>query len=122
MANIKKFFATRKFGKSHKGSFFNECILGCPFYASRIITENAEIIFCPYNYLLHPSNYHFRILGIRKSLNIKLENNIVILDEGKFLFYLLAHNIEDTCRSSASMELTTQGLERNKNNTKFRGV
>jgi len=44
--------------------------------------ENAELIFCPYNYLLDPV--------IRRAVQIDLEDAVIILDE--------AHNIEDICR------------------------
>ncbi|KAJ1913622.1 hypothetical protein H4219_005131 [Mycoemilia scoparia] len=62
----------------------------CPYYASKEITSNAELVFCPYNYIIDPN--------IRESTNISLENSIVIIDE--------AHNIEDVCRESASLEIT----------------
>jgi Rad3-related DNA helicase len=39
------------------------------------LAKEAEVIFCPYNYLIDPS--------IKASLNIDLENDIVIIDEGK---------------------------------------
>ena len=54
------------------------------------------IVFCPYNYLVEPI--------IRKSMEISLKNNIVILDEAHnieasmhlqlfcFFFFLLLHN------------------------------
>lgn len=63
---------------------------GCPYYATRLIAENAEIVFCPYNYLINPT--------IRNSLNINIENNIFIIDE--------AHNIEDSARDAATCEIT----------------
>ncbi|KAI9316736.1 helicase C-terminal domain-containing protein [Dichotomocladium elegans] len=63
---------------------------GCPYFASRGMAQLADIIFCPYNYLLEPA--------VRKSMDINLENNIVILDE--------AHNIEDAARAAASFEVT----------------
>ena len=44
--------------------------------------ENAELIFCPYNYLLDPV--------IRRAVQIDVEDAVIILDE--------AHNIEDICR------------------------
>jgi Fanconi anemia group J protein len=28
---------------------------GCPYYTSRGLSEEADIIFCPYNYLIDPS-------------------------------------------------------------------
>ena len=44
---------------------------------------------CPYNYLIDPV--------IRKHLEIRLRNAIVIFDEG--------HNIDSVCEGSASFEL-----------------
>ncbi|OQR81918.1 hypothetical protein THRCLA_11287, partial [Thraustotheca clavata] len=67
----------------------------CPYYYTHLTVENASLVFCPYNYIMDPS--------IRSALKIDLKNSIVILDE--------AHNIEDVCRSSASMELTWEQLE-----------
>ncbi|KAH0550233.1 hypothetical protein KQX54_018256 [Cotesia glomerata] len=58
----------------------------CPYFAARNLLPEADIIFCPYNYLVDPN--------IRKSMQISLKDEIVILDE--------AHNIEDICRDSAS--------------------
>ena len=68
---------------------------GCPYFASREIANEAEIIFAPYNYIIDPH--------IRKSLDIELKNAIVIIDE--------AHNIEDTCRSVGSFELNSRTLD-----------
>lgn len=58
----------------------------CPYFAARDLMLNAEIIFCPYNYLIDPA--------IRKSMAINLAGNIIILDE--------AHNMEDISRDAAS--------------------
>ena len=44
--------------------------------------EAAELIFCPYNYILDPV--------IRRAVQIDLQDAVIILDE--------AHNIEDICR------------------------
>lgn len=58
----------------------------CPYYLSRVLAKNAEIVFCPYNYVLDPN--------IRAAMDIEVENSILILDE--------AHNVEDTLRSEGS--------------------
>lgn len=58
----------------------------CPFYVSRDIAKQVDIVFCPYNYLIDPS--------IRSSMKLSLKDEIVILDE--------AHNIEDSCRTSTT--------------------
>jgi regulator of telomere elongation helicase 1 len=68
---------------------------GCPYYAARILNDDADIIFAPYNYLVDPK--------IRESTNIMLEDCIVVIDE--------AHNIEDVCRSSGSIELSAKVVE-----------
>ena len=65
-------------------------VRACPYFAVRELKIKSHIIFCPYNYLVEPL--------IRKSMEISLKNNIVILDE--------AHNIEDSARSAASGQFT----------------
>lgn len=67
----------------------------CPYFGCRSLQEEADITFCPYNYLLDPK--------IRKSLNINLKNSIIIFDE--------AHNIEDICRESASFLLDSRQID-----------
>ncbi|XP_012381353.2 Fanconi anemia group J protein [Dasypus novemcinctus] len=62
----------------------------CPYYTARELLEDADIVFCPYNYLLDAQ--------IRESLDINLKEQVVILDE--------AHNIEDCARESASYSVT----------------
>ncbi|KAG1337169.1 hypothetical protein G6F62_005997 [Rhizopus arrhizus] len=69
-------------------------VRGCPYYTSRNLFESAEVIFCPYNYILDPV--------IRKVMNIDLEGSIIILDE--------AHNMEDAARSAGSFELDDRAL------------
>ncbi|DAZ95804.1 TPA: hypothetical protein N0F65_009200 [Lagenidium giganteum] len=66
----------------------------CAFFHTRDALVDANIVFCPYNYLLDPS--------IRDAVGITLKNSIIVLDE--------AHNVEDTCRSSASIEVTSDLL------------
>ncbi|XP_022408311.1 Fanconi anemia group J protein [Delphinapterus leucas] len=62
----------------------------CPYYTARELMQEADIIFCPYNYLLDAQ--------IRESMDINLKEQVVILDE--------AHNIEDCARESASYSIT----------------
>ncbi len=57
-------------------------LAGCPYYASREKQQQAQLVLCPYNYVLDP--------GIQASLGIDLSGAIVIIDE--------AHNIADVCR------------------------
>ncbi|GJQ13595.1 hypothetical protein GpartN1_g5386.t1 [Galdieria partita] len=67
----------------------------CPYFASQELMKRAELIFCPYSYLLDPV--------VRNAMQVELSNSVVILDE--------AHNIEDVCREAASCEVSIEELE-----------
>jgi Fanconi anemia group J protein len=67
----------------------------CPYFMSRNLLSDADIVFCPYNYLIDPK--------IREQMSIDLEEQIVLLDE--------AHNIEDFSRDAASFTLTLEQLQ-----------
>ncbi|NWX92194.1 FANCJ protein, partial [Nothoprocta ornata] len=66
----------------------------CAYFAARELMLGADIVFCPYNYLLDPQ--------IRESMDINLKGQVVILDE--------AHNIEDSARESVSYSVTENQL------------
>ncbi|KAL1509176.1 hypothetical protein ABEB36_003952 [Hypothenemus hampei] len=66
----------------------------CPYYMTKERQKNADIIFTPYNYLLDPI--------ARKSLGLKLNDAIVILDEG--------HNVEKVCEDSASIDISNKDI------------
>lgn len=40
----------------------------CPFYLSRAIIDETDIVFCPYNYLIDPN--------IRQAMKINLESKL----------------------------------------------
>ncbi|CAB3252066.1 unnamed protein product [Arctia plantaginis] len=63
----------------------------CPYYLSKELKQEADIIFMPYNYILDPKS--------RRANGVELMNNIVILDE--------AHNVEKMCEESASLQIRT---------------
>ncbi|OWR55404.1 regulator of telomere elongation helicase 1 protein [Danaus plexippus plexippus] len=63
----------------------------CPYYLSKELKQDADIIFMPYNYLLDPKS--------RRANGVELMNNIIILDE--------AHNVEKMCEESASLQIRT---------------
>ncbi|XP_076644562.1 Fanconi anemia group J protein homolog isoform X2 [Halictus rubicundus] len=67
----------------------------CPYFAARTFMEMADIIFCPYNYLIDSD--------IRESMQLDLTDDVIILDE--------AHNIEDICRDVASVDFREDDLE-----------
>ncbi|XP_030646953.1 regulator of telomere elongation helicase 1 [Chanos chanos] len=66
----------------------------CPYYLSRTLKQNADIIFMPYNYLLDPKS--------RRAHNIELKGAVIIFDE--------AHNVEKMCEESTSFDLTPYDL------------
>lgn len=66
----------------------------CPYYLSKELKQDADIIFMPYNYLLDPKS--------RKANGVELLNNIIILDE--------AHNVEKMCEESASLQIRTTDI------------
>ncbi|XP_051174055.1 Fanconi anemia group J protein homolog isoform X2 [Leptopilina boulardi] len=67
----------------------------CPYFSARHLMLEAEIIFCPYNYIIDPQ--------IRETMQLDLKDQIIILDE--------AHNIEDICRDVASKTIRADEIE-----------
>jgi Fanconi anemia group J protein len=63
----------------------------CPYFTAHLIAQRADVVFCPYNFLIDKL--------IREAAGIQLMKNIVIFDE--------AHNIEDQCREAASFVVTS---------------
>lgn len=68
----------------------------CPFYGTRHGIPLAEIVALPYNLLLHKAS--------REACGIKLEGNIVLIDE--------AHNLLETINNIHSVEVTGSQLLR----------
>ncbi|KAG6430041.1 hypothetical protein SASPL_108100 [Salvia splendens] len=66
----------------------------CPYYLSREIHKDVDILFAPYNYLIDRGN--------RKSLKIDWKKCILIFDE--------AHNLESLCAEAASFDLPSSLL------------
>ncbi|KAF9914010.1 Fanconi anemia group J protein [Lobosporangium transversale] len=66
----------------------------CPYFAARSMAVDAELVFCPYGYLIDPQ--------IRRAMEINLDESIVILDE--------AHNIEDAAREAGGLEVVDSDL------------
>lgn len=63
----------------------------CPYFMARELSEvHAEVVFCPFDYIVNPS--------IREAVGVNLEGAVVIFDE--------AHNIEDVCRDAGGIEAT----------------
>ncbi|XP_075902006.1 regulator of telomere elongation helicase 1 isoform X1 [Nelusetta ayraudi] len=66
----------------------------CPYYLSRSLKQQADIIFMPYNYLLDPKS--------RRAHNIALNGAVILFDE--------AHNLEKACEEQTSFDLTPYDL------------
>ncbi|VDO71013.1 unnamed protein product [Heligmosomoides polygyrus] len=78
----------------------------CPYFSStRLLTQDADLIFCPFSYLVDPI--------IRNSSDVHLKNSVVILDE--------AHNIEDNCREAASFTFFEKEISDALTNIKEKG-
>ncbi|XP_076231617.1 regulator of telomere elongation helicase 1 [Calliopsis andreniformis] len=63
----------------------------CPYFLSRELKQNADIVFLPYNYVLDAKS--------RRSQGIDLQNNVILLDE--------AHNVEKMCEEAASLQISS---------------
>uniref|UniRef100_A0A0R3RQJ4 Helicase ATP-binding domain-containing protein n=1 Tax=Elaeophora elaphi TaxID=1147741 RepID=A0A0R3RQJ4_9BILA len=67
----------------------------CPYFSTaRVLIDDADIIFCPFSYLIDPI--------IRANSGLNLKNTVVILDE--------AHNVEDVCREAVSFTFMEREL------------
>ncbi|XP_019099113.1 PREDICTED: Fanconi anemia group J protein homolog [Camelina sativa] len=69
-------------------------VRGCPYYASWSMAENAQLVFCPYSYIVNPV--------IRAGVEVDLKGAIIIFDE--------AHNMEDIAREAGSINLEEETL------------
>ncbi|KAL8088437.1 hypothetical protein AgCh_038285 [Apium graveolens] len=69
-------------------------VKGCSYFAARSMAQDAQIVFCPYNYVINPV--------IRRAMEVDIREAIVILDE--------AHNIEDITRDAGSFEAEEDAL------------
>ncbi|KAM4130138.1 hypothetical protein ACJW30_01G078200 [Castanea mollissima] len=66
-----------------------QVVKGCSYYAARSMADDAQLVFCPYSYVINPV--------IRGAMDVDIKEAIVILDE--------AHNIEDIARDAGSVDL-----------------
>ncbi|MEW5305652.1 MAG: hypothetical protein WDW36_008178 [Sanguina aurantia] len=76
--------------------FKRECTSAktCPYFAAREMAKAADLVFCPYSYIIDPL--------IRGAVGIDLTDAIIIFDE--------AHNIEDVSREAGSMDMDLDAL------------
>ena len=77
----------------------------------RELKSTAQLVICPYNYLVEP--------GIRKAMEISLKNQVLLhlllLSLSQVVVLDEAHNIEDSAREAASgsweLELVTTSMQ-----------
>ncbi|KAG8388918.1 hypothetical protein BUALT_Bualt02G0175200 [Buddleja alternifolia] len=73
-----------------------QVVKGCSYFAARSMAQDAELVFCPYNYIVNPI--------IRSAMEVDISGSIIIFDE--------AHNIEDIARDAGSIDLEEEVLLR----------
>ncbi|KAK8956244.1 hypothetical protein KSP40_PGU015290 [Platanthera guangdongensis] len=71
-----------------------EHVKGCSYFASRTLADEAQLVFCPYSYIINPI--------VRRAMDVDIKGCIVILDE--------AHNIEDMAREGGSVDIEEEVL------------
>ncbi|KAK4390047.1 putative pentatricopeptide repeat-containing protein [Sesamum angolense] len=71
-----------------------QVVKGCSYFAARSMAQDAELVFCPYNYIINPV--------IREAMEVDISGSIIIFDE--------AHNIEDIARDAGSIDLDEEVL------------
>ncbi|XP_011100424.1 Fanconi anemia group J protein [Sesamum indicum] len=71
-----------------------QVVKGCSYFAARSMAQDAELVFCPYNYIVNPV--------IRDAMEVDISGSIIIFDE--------AHNIEDIARDAGSIDLDEEVL------------
>lgn len=72
------------------------CMGGCAYYASHELYQNAQLVLCPYSFLVDPI--------VRGARGINVTGDVVILDE--------AHNIEGYARESVGFEAQVADMRR----------
>ncbi|PNY05673.1 fanconi anemia group J protein [Trifolium pratense] len=73
-----------------------QSVRGCSYYAARSMSDDAQLVFCPYNYIINPV--------IRGAMDVDIKGAIVIFDE--------AHNIEDISRDAGSVDIEEDILDK----------
>ncbi|CAJ1972622.1 unnamed protein product [Sphenostylis stenocarpa] len=52
-----------------------QLVKGCSYYAARSMSDDAQLVFCPYNYIINPV--------IRAAMDVDIKGAVVILDEAQ---------------------------------------
>ncbi|KAJ7957983.1 Fanconi anemia group J protein-like protein [Quillaja saponaria] len=73
-----------------------QLVKGCSYYAARSMADDAQLVFCPYNYIVSPV--------VRGAMDVDIKGAIVIFDE--------AHNMEDIARDAGSVDIEEGVLDK----------
>ncbi|KAJ3690877.1 hypothetical protein LUZ61_020041 [Rhynchospora tenuis] len=69
-------------------------VKGCAYFAAQTMAAEAQLVFCPYSYVVNPI--------VRRAMDVDIKGSILILDE--------AHNIEDMAREGGSVDVDEEVL------------
>lgn len=50
---------------------------GCSYFAARSMVDDAELVFCPYSYIINPV--------VRRAMEVNITGAIIILDEAQYV-------------------------------------
>ncbi|KAK4753383.1 hypothetical protein SAY87_022181 [Trapa incisa] len=79
-----------------------QVVRGCSYYAATSMAGDAQLVFCPYSYLVNPV--------IRGAMDVDIKGAVIIFDE--------AHNIEDITREAGSVDIEEDVLDKLHNELK----
>ncbi|KAF3324872.1 Fanconi anemia group J protein [Carex littledalei] len=69
-------------------------VKGCAYFAAQTMAEEAQVVFCPYSYVINPV--------VRRAMDVDIKGSILIIDE--------AHNMEDMARDGGSVNVDEEVL------------
>ncbi|XP_020576572.1 Fanconi anemia group J protein homolog [Phalaenopsis equestris] len=64
-------------------------VKGCSYFAAQTLAAEAQLVFCPYSYIINPI--------VRRAMDVDIKGSILILDE--------AHNVEDMARDGGTVDI-----------------
>ena len=51
---------------------------GCAYYAATSMADDAQLVFCPYSYIINPV--------IRRAMDVNIKGAIIVIDEAQYVF------------------------------------
>ncbi|PPR81757.1 hypothetical protein GOBAR_AA38960 [Gossypium barbadense] len=85
-----------------------QIVKGCAYYAARSMADDAQLIFCPYSYIINPV--------IRGAMDVDIKGAIIVLDEAlgrlNIKSFFCYSNLEDIAREGGSVDLEEDALHK----------